>query len=100
MDISCTLSTADLAARRERWKRLIAAAGAGREETATGLRLRFRAGPGVAAELELLTAAERVCCAWATWNVSAAAGLVTLAVDSSGDGAAALHGMFEEAHLA
>lgn len=97
MDISCTLTAAGLAARRERWLRLIAAAGTGRDETAGGLRLRFRADEGVAAELERLAAAERECCAWATWTVSASAAEVTLDVASTGDGVTALHGMFGEA---
>lgn len=97
MDISCTLTTTDLAAQRERWLRLIAAAGAGREQTPAGLRLRFRAGDGVAGELERLAAVERECCAWATWVVSAAPGQITLDVTSSGDGVTALHGMFTEA---
>jgi hypothetical protein len=97
MDISCTLTSADLAAQRERWLRLIAAAGAGREETPAGLRLRFRPDAGVARELERLAAVERECCAWATWTVSASADAVILAVASSGAGVAALHGMFTRA---
>jgi hypothetical protein len=97
MDISCTLTTTDLAAQREHWLRLIAAAGAGREKTASGLRLRFRADSGTAAELDRLAAVERDCCAWATWTVSASPGKVILDVTSSGDGIAALHGMFTEA---
>lgn len=96
MDISCTLTTTDLAAQRERWLRLIATSGAAREETASGLRLRFRTDSGAAAELERLAAVERDCCAWATWTVSATPGEVTLDVASSGDGVAALHGMFTE----
>jgi hypothetical protein len=98
MDISCTLTTTGLAAQREHWLRLIAAAGAGREETASGLR--FRAGSGTAAELDRLVAVERNCCAWATWTVSASPGEVILDVTASGDGIAALHGMFTEAAIA
>jgi hypothetical protein len=97
MDTACTLSTAGLAAQRERWMRLIAASGAGREQTPAGLLLRFRPDAGVAAELERLAAVERGCCAWATWTVAASADAITLTVASTGDGVAALHGMFAEA---
>jgi hypothetical protein len=99
MDISCTLTTTGLAAQRERWLRLIAAAGAGREETPTGLRLRFRAAAGVADELERLAAVERECCAWATWTIAESPGEITLDAGSSGDGVTVLHGMFAEAGL-
>jgi hypothetical protein len=99
MDITCTLTTTGRTAQRERWLRLIAASGAGREQTPAGLRLRFRPAAGVAAELEALAAVERGCCAWASWTVSASAAEVLLDVASSGDGVATLHGMFEEATI-
>jgi hypothetical protein len=100
MHIHCTLTTTDLAARRRRWARLIATSGAGREETPAGLRLRFRGSADAAAELERLVAHERECCAWATWTVSSSPGGLDLDVTSSGDGVAALHGMFAEAAIA
>jgi hypothetical protein len=87
--VACKLGTADLAAQRERWLALVERAGAGREETGDGLRLRFRAGPGVAEELEALARVERACCAWAAWDVE-----VVLHARSEGDGVAALHAMF------
>ena len=94
MDIACTLSSTALASRRGRWSRLITDSGIARETTTDGLRLRFRAGPGTAAELCALAAAERDCCAWAEWSVESAGEEVTLHVRSAGDGAAALHAMF------
>jgi hypothetical protein len=99
MDITCTLATDDLADQRARWLRLITASAVARDETPTGLRLRFRAGAGVARELEQLVAVERRCCAWATWDLEPGRGEVALAIGSTGDGVAALHSMFAEAAL-
>lgn len=96
MDIACTLTTGDLAARRERWLRLIRASGTDRAQTPNGLRLGFPADAGVADELERLAAGERECCAWATWSVALAGDRVELDVTSTGDGVAALHSMFAE----
>jgi hypothetical protein len=95
MDIACTLSPTALASRSERWRRLIAGSGLGRAETPDGLRLRFRADRGVAAELADLAAAERECCAWAAWWVESGDGEIALVVRSSGAGVTALHTMFE-----
>lgn len=95
MDIACTLSPTALAARSERWRRLIADSGLGRDEIPDGLRLRFRADRGVAAELADLAAAERECCAWAEWSVDRGDGELALVVRSSGAGVTALHTMLE-----
>ncbi len=100
MDIHCSLTTTDLAARRSRWRRLIASSGAGREEIPAGLRLRFRGSAGAATELERLVRRERECCAWAIWTVSSSPGALILDVTSSGDGVTALRGMFPEAAIA
>ena len=95
MDIACSLSPTALASRRERWRRLIGGSGIGRDETPDGLRLRFRADPGAAADLAELAAAERDCCAWAEWSVEPRTGEIALVVRSSGTGVAALHAMFD-----
>lgn len=95
MDIACTLSPTALASRHERWRRLIADSGLGRDETPEGLRLRFRADPGAADALTLLAAAERECCAWAEWSVEPGDGELALVVRSSGAGVTALHTMLE-----
>src|SRR5690349_318221 len=97
MDIACTLSPTALASRRERWRRLVAASALAREETPDGLRLRFRADPGAAAELAALAAAERACCAWAEWSVEPGDGEIALVVRSSGHGVTALHAGFGRA---
>ncbi len=97
MRIACTLGAGDLAAQRERWGRLIAASALERTERPDGLRIRFRPGRGVAADLRELVATERDCCAWATWSVTVAGDQVVLDITSTGDGITALHSMFTEA---
>jgi hypothetical protein len=92
--ITCTLTSADLAAQARRWERLIAAALTGRAELADGLRLSFR--PEAADELRALVAVEAECCPWATWRVERAAGSAVLDVRSPGEGAAVLHAMFTD----
>jgi hypothetical protein len=87
--VACKLGTEDLAAQRQRWRALIDRAGAGREETDDGLRLRFRAEPGVEEELRALAAVESECCSWATWTVE-----VVLHASAPGDGVAVLHELF------
>ena len=91
--IACTLSAADLSAQAERWRRLIARAAIARHETPDGIRLEFRAGAGVADELQQLVATENECCSWAKWSVAAAAGQVVLEVTSTGAGVTALRQM-------
>jgi hypothetical protein len=71
---------ADLGRRRERWQRLSAAAGVEVAPTERGLRLVFRAAPGVAGELHELAELERECCAFADWAVSDTGGRVVLEV--------------------
>jgi hypothetical protein len=92
--VACTLSSPGLAAQAGSWQRLIAAAMTGCTQTADGLRMSFRPGPGVEEELRRLVAVERECCSWATWAVETDAGAPVLDVRSADDGVAALHGMF------
>jgi hypothetical protein len=91
--IACTLDQAGLATQAERWAKLLAEHGAGRVETADGLRLAFLDDPGVRAELDALVEVESRCCAWASWEVAREDGEVVMAARSSGDGVAALHSM-------
>ncbi len=93
--VACTLTPADLAARGERWDRLITRAMTERAETPDGLRLRFR--PEAEQELRALVAAETECCPWATWTVERDAGTIVLDVRSTDEGAATLHRMFAPA---
>lgn len=69
----------------------------GRTEAPDGLRLAFRDAAGVEAELEALVAVENHCCAWASWDVVREDGEVVMRARSTGDGVAALHGMFAAA---
>lgn len=95
--IACTLDEAGFATQAERWTRLLAEHGAGRTEAPDGLRLAFRDAAGVEAELEALVAVENHCCAWASWDVVREGGDVVMRARSTGDGVAALHGMFAAA---
>jgi hypothetical protein len=92
--VACTLTSADLAAQADGWKRLIARAMTECTRTADGLRMSFRPEPGVEEELRRLVAVESVCCSWAAWAVETDAGAPVLDVRSAGEGVAALHGMF------
>jgi hypothetical protein len=92
--IACDLTSGDLAAQRDRWHRLGERALAGREQTAGGLRIAFRAAEGVEAELRALAAVETECCAWADWRVETGPEQVVLDVRATGDGVTALHNMF------
>jgi hypothetical protein len=95
--VACTLTTTDLARQRERWITLLDRAGAARIETADGLRLEFADDAGVERELRELVAVETDCCRWAAWSVARESGKLAVEAHSSGDGVAALHGMFAAA---
>ena len=90
--IACTLGATGLTAQRRRWERLMTKALTGRDETPDGLRLSFR--PGAEKELRALVAVETGCCAWATWTVEPAAGVVVLDVRSADEGVTTVRRMF------
>jgi hypothetical protein len=69
-DIVCTLTDDDARERLAEYARLFAAAYAGRERTATGMRWSLRAGPGIAAWALDLAVRERACCAFLTIAVT------------------------------
>ena len=92
--VACTLTAAALASQADRWQQLIARAMTERTETADGLRIAFRPGPGTEDELRALVATETECCRWAAWTVEANAAATLLDVRSTGPGIAALHEMF------
>ena len=93
--IACTLTPAGLAARGDRWHRLLAREMTERAETSDGLRICFR--PEAEEELRALVAAETECCPWATWTVERDAGTIMLDVRSTAEGVATLHRMFAPA---
>jgi hypothetical protein len=94
--IACSLSRPDLKDRGRRWAALAAQALTARANTAQGVRLSFRPGPGTEEELRALAVAETDCCAWATWTVHAAPAELILDVDAPGAGARALQTMFAD----
>ncbi len=67
--LACSLGQDDLADRQRRWHALADRAIIDVAWTDRGMRLRFRAEPGVEAELHDLAALERDCCAFADWAV-------------------------------
>jgi hypothetical protein len=92
--VACSLTPADLTAQAGCWQRLAAQSMTERTETADGIRLWFRPGPGAEEELRALAAVETECCPWADWTVQASEGHLMLDVRSSGAGIAALQAMF------
>ena len=94
--IACSLTTGELAGRRERWRRLSERAMIARQPIAAGVRLRFRPLDGVEGELHQLARLERGCCSSAAWSASRQAGELVLDVTAAGDGVAAVRALFDE----
>jgi hypothetical protein len=78
--VTCSLGQDDLTERQRRWHALADRAIIDLAPTCYGLRMRFRAEPGVEAELTGLAALERHCCAFADWAVLAHGGALVLDV--------------------
>src|SRR5262249_1655191 len=66
--VACSLGRADLADQARRWTRLAARAMTGRQQTADGVRVGFRPGPGPGEELRPLVAGGTRWCPWAAWT--------------------------------
>jgi hypothetical protein len=93
--VACTLDLSPMRKRRRRWLTLADGAFVERVETTEGLRLVFRQGDGVEAELRELAHLESECCAFARWTVDTGDGLAMLDVTgASAEAVAALHAMF------
>ena len=92
--IACSLIASELAVQRRRWRELAARTPVERVEIATGLRLVFAAGPGVAEALEQLVAVERRCCAFADWTLTPGERETILEITAEDDAIPVLHGMF------
>jgi hypothetical protein len=92
--IACTLGPADLTDRRARWRALAEQAFLERSETEQGVRLAFRAGEGVEAELRELAALERECCSFAHFEVSSSRKQVVLDVSAPSEAVPAVRAMF------
>lgn len=101
--VVCSLNQSDLAARQDRWLELARRAAIKVVTTNAGLRLLFRAEPGVEAEVRDLAELERDCCAFADWSVRARATRIVLDVTADGEeGITAAQAMFGRlrSHLA
>jgi hypothetical protein len=95
--IACSLEEADLADRRDRWRQLGERAGVDVLTSENGLRLLFRAAPGVEGELRRLAELEQACCAFADWSVRDPGEEVVLDVTADSDeGIAAVQAMFNK----
>jgi hypothetical protein len=92
--IACSLSADQLPERLGRWGALMDRALIARAEIPAGLRLELAPGEAVAQELRELTALERECCAFASFEVREGAGRTTLDVTSASDGIAAVRKLF------
>lgn len=93
--VACSLNQSDLLERQERWVELARRAAIEAFTTSDGLRLLFRAEPGVEAELHQLAELERDCCAFADWSVHARGTELVLDVTAdSEEGIAAVQAMF------
>jgi MerR family transcriptional regulator, copper efflux regulator len=93
--IACSLAKGDLADRQERWHQLWQRAAVNAVTTSNGLRLLFRAEPGVKEELHQLADLERDCCAFADWSVQVRGEEVVLDVTApTEEGITAVQAMF------
>jgi hypothetical protein len=93
--VACSLTAADQSVRRQRWLDLGAQSGVVVRPTERGLELAFGAANGVEDELRELAELERVCCAFADWEVWTDPGRVVLDVSGKGpEGVAAVQAMF------
>jgi hypothetical protein len=95
--IACSLTQAELANRQDRWLQLWRRAAVNAVTTSNGLRIRFRAAPGVEAELSQLAELERGCCAFADWSVQACGNELALDVTApTEEGITAVQAMFDK----
>jgi hypothetical protein len=82
---------------QDRWLQLGERAAVNVDATANGLRVVFRAAPGVEDEVRQLAELERDCCAFASWSVHPRGEELVLDVTAdSQEGVAAVHGMFDK----
>jgi len=92
--IACMLDRAGFARQSQRWNQALARAAIDRVETEDGIRMTFRAEPGVEQELRELVAMESECCSWAVWRVDGNDDQLVLRVTSTGYSIAVIRTMF------
>jgi|SRR5512132_1811532 hypothetical protein len=93
--VACSLTAPAAAERAQRWRSLLDGDLLDTRSIAGGRRLAFRAGPGVAAEVDELVAAERECCSFLTLTVARDGERVMLDVVAPQEAAAIVETMFE-----
>jgi MerR family transcriptional regulator, copper efflux regulator len=93
--VACTLGGDGMKARAQMWRAVTAAALRTRSATSTGVRLEFDPDLETAHTLLDLVAAERDCCAWATWTLTSSAEAIVVAAQADQSAAPMLHAMFE-----
>ena len=92
--VACSLDAAGLVERRQAWASLGSAVRSA-VRTESGVRLDLTPDRQTTGTLLDLVAAERACCAWASWTVTNSAQGTVLEVTATGEGVAAVHGMLE-----
>lgn len=92
--IGCTLPSADLRDREDRWRSVIDVALRAKRPTDGGVLLEFEPRPEITRELAHLVAAEGECCAWATWSLVTTPSATLVEVTADGAGAEAARELF------
>lgn len=88
--IACTLSASDLRDRRAAWLKL-ALYGTSRNDIPGGIRLDFKAAPGVYDSLSTLVRLEGECCPWMHFSLEPTPAVVSLRIRAAGtDGESAV----------
>jgi hypothetical protein len=80
LPLACSLDAGALAERRGRWEAVSSRALADRSRVDGGVRLRYRAEPGIADELRELVRLEGECCAFLSFSLHEEGGFVVLDV--------------------
>ncbi len=93
--IACSLPAAEFRDRTAAWQAIMRGALQSKATLPQGVRLSFRPDHQTAHRLLDLTAAERDCCAWATWNLTTSTDATVVEVTADGHGAETLQTMFE-----
>ena len=93
--IACGLGAGDMDARERAWRAVGVAALRARTAIPNGVRLEFEPGRETAHALLDLVAAERDCCAWASWILVSAGEATVVEATADQSGTPALHAMFE-----
>jgi hypothetical protein len=93
--VTCSLPAAEVRDRTAAWQAIIRSALQHKAALPRGVRLTFRPDHQTEHRLVDLTAAERDCCPWAAWNLTASSDATVVEVTADGHGAQTLQTMFE-----